>query len=80
VVDVVNLAKGEELPRDQDWELLERTPSGKYVGNGSVAHPKSATFYVAPAEDRETAISKAVAWAAKYGLSTVYVRDGEEHA
>jgi hypothetical protein len=80
VADVIYIRKNENPPEDEDWVLLERTPSGKYVGRGSVAHRQSATFYRPAAEDREAAISRAIAWADSYGVLAIYVRDSEDDA
>jgi hypothetical protein len=75
VAKVIYIREGEDPPKDEDWVLITRTPSGKYVANGSIAHKQSATFYTPQPEDRQTAISNAIAWADRHGVPTIYFRD-----
>jgi hypothetical protein len=74
MADVVYIREDEKSPEDRDWVLLDRTPSGKYVGSGSVAHEQSATFYRPPPADREAAIAHALEWADTHGVPKIYVR------
>ena len=77
MAEIIHILQGENPPEDQDWVLLERTPSGRYVGNGSVAHAQSAIFRLFPPEDWKDAISEAVAWADSHGISAVHVREDD---
>ena len=80
MAELIHILPDENLLKDQDWVLLERTPSGRYVGNGSFAHARSVTFRLFPPEDWEDAIPRAVAWADRYGISAVHVRGREGDA
>jgi hypothetical protein len=80
VADVIYIRKGDNPPENENWILLERTPLGKYVGNGSVAHEQSATFYTSSPEGREAALTRAVAWADDHDIPVVYVRGSEDDA
>ena len=77
MVDIIHIRKDEKPPEDQDWVLLERTPSGKYAGIGSVAHAQGAIFDPFLTEDWEATISRAVDWADSRGIPAIYVRGRE---
>jgi hypothetical protein len=80
MADIIHISTDEKPPEDQDWVLLERTPSGKYAGIGSVAHAQGATFDPFLTEDWEATISRAVDWADSRGIPAIYVRGREEDA
>ena len=80
MADIIHIRKDEKPPADQDWVLLERTPSGKYAGIGSVAHAQGANFDPFLTEDWEAAIARAVAWADSHGIPAVHVRGREDDA
>ena len=75
MAEVIYIRKHEDPPAGLDWVLVERTPSGKYVGHGSVAEGQGAKFYTSPAEDREAALSRAIVWADSHGIPKVYFRE-----
>jgi hypothetical protein len=72
---IIHIRKDEKPPEDQDWVLLERTPSGRYAGIGCVAHAQGVTFDPFLTEDWEATISRAVDWADSRGIPAIYVRD-----
>jgi hypothetical protein len=75
MADVVWLEPDEKPPEDADWALVAKAPGG-YSGSGSVQHGGGATFYVPYPQteaDQAAAIEKAVVWADKHGVKTVYV-------
>jgi hypothetical protein len=80
MAEVIHILPDEKPPEDQDWVLLERTPSGRFVGNGSAAHAPNVTFRIFPPEDWDDAIAEAVAWADRHGIPAVHVRGRENDA
>jgi hypothetical protein len=78
MAEVIHIRAGEKVPGITNWVLLERTPAGRYAGTGSVARAQNVTFQPLPTEGWDTAISRAIAWADRHGISVVHVR-GREH-
>jgi hypothetical protein len=78
VAAVIYISKSTNPPGNEGWVLVERTPSGKYVANGS-SHGGANSYRPTP-EDRQAAISNAIAWADDHGVPAVYVRGSEDDA
>ena len=80
MAEVIYIREREDPPAGLNWVLVERTPSRKYVGHGSVAQGEGSRFYTSPAEDREAALSRAIAWADSHGIPAVHFRQPEDDA
>jgi hypothetical protein len=80
MAEIIYIREHEDPPAGLDWVLVERTPSGKYVGHGSVAQGQSPKYYTSPAEDREAALSRAIAWADSHSIPKVYFREPDNDA
>lgn len=75
MVEVRNIRKGEEPPKNADWVLIERA-GARFVANGSAAGKRDVTFFRPPSFDTvEAAIAASCAWAEDNDVSVVYVRD-----
>jgi hypothetical protein len=80
MTEVIHVSQDESPPKGRAWVLLEKTSSGRYVGNGSAARSPNAIFRIFPPEDWDDAISEAVWWADSHGVPLVHVRGRETDA
>ena|SRR5690348_13439189 len=74
MVEVRNIQKNEQPPKDTDYVLIEKTPSGRFMANGSAA--ANGLFFKPPPFDTvEAAIAASRSWADANDVPVVYMRD-----
>ena len=80
MAEVIYIREREDPPAGLNWVLVERTPSRKYVGHGSVAQGEGSRFYTSTAEDREAALSRAIAWPTAMASPRSFFREPDDDA
>ena len=76
MANVVWLRPEESPPESENWALVAQDVNWWHYGSGTMEHLKGATFYMpypASETDHASAIAKAISWADKHGVTTVYV-------
>jgi len=75
MVDVRDITHSEQPPENADCVVIDPTPGGKFVANGSASGKKSATFFKPPAfATLQQAIAASRQWAEENDVPVVYVR------
>ena len=81
MVEIVQLAAGEQMPKmpdDEPWLTVEASDDGRFFGTGSAYKPTGqAVFYGSLAEDDVSlaaALAAATEWAFKYGVRRIWVQ------
>ena len=75
MVEVRDIGKNEQPPEGADWVLIEQTPSGGFMANGSASGKMDATFFRPPHFDTvDAAIAAARSWADANDVPVIYVR------
>jgi hypothetical protein len=76
MVKVRDIGENERPPECADWVLIEQTPSGRFMANGSASGKMDATFFRPPSFDTvDAAIAASRAWAEANDVPVIYVRD-----